>query len=75
MRGSIVLAFIAVCLSGLWHHAATGPRHDVIGLRADGSPLYEPLVVGAVPGSAVSTTAQPASHREPVPAHSRSALR
>jgi hypothetical protein len=64
MRGSIVLTFVALGLGLLWYQTPA-QKQDVIGLRADGKPLYEPLIVAA------GTPVAPASKVDAMPTPQR----
>lgn len=57
MRSSLVFAIIAVFLGSLWYQGTPRKHHEVIGLCADGSPLYASML--SHPG-AVITSAGPA---------------
>lgn len=55
MRSSIVFAIIAVFLGSLWCQGTPGKQHEVIGLRADGSPLYASML--SHPGAVITSVA------------------
>ena len=43
MRGSIVMAVVAIYFAFLWHKGTPPPRGEVFGYSAEGKPLYAPV--------------------------------
>jgi len=63
MRGSIVLSLTALGFASLWYTGSPHGVSGVIGIAADGKPLYFPPIVTSTPTDEAQSSAAPLEHR------------